>query len=286
MKGSPLTFRARPISGLVTVIVPFYNREHFLAETIRSLLNQTHSATQIILVDDGSTDRSFSLAQSFRDPRILLIRLRKRRGKPHALNEVLRFAQGEWVAFFDSDDLMIPRSLEVRIDFLKRNPRALAVMGRVGRTIGESGKSLPQSHPIHASFRNGLRATRQLARCLGSLVPELFVYGQCPLSPLSVTLFRRKTVQQLGRLNARCAPYEDRDYLMRLAFRQPVPFLDVPVMWYRAHGGNLSFRIKRGRLWHPKSAFLGKRLKSRYMELTTASPNRCANPLFPSSSQR
>jgi alpha-1,6-rhamnosyltransferase len=268
MSNPPLAFRGRPISGLVTVITPFFNREKFLPETIGSLFRQSHSKLQLILVDDGSTDRSFSLAQSFRDPRILLIRSRKQRGKPHAVNEALRFAQGEWITFFDSDDLMVPRSLEIRVDFLRRNPRALAVMGRVGRIIDESGKPLSPSHPIHAFFRSSLRTTRQLTQRIGSLLPELFVYGQCPLSPLSVTLFRRKAVQRVGLLDKRCAPWEDRDYLMRTAFHQPVPFLDVPVMWYRVHGNNLSFRTFKNRLFHPDAASLKERLRARYREFS------------------
>ncbi len=254
--------------GLVTVIVPFFNREQFLAKTIASILRQSYSQFQLILADDGSTDRSRFIAQSFRDPRILLIRSRKRRGKSHAVNQGLRFAQGEWAAFFDSDDVMVPRSLEIRVDFLKRNPQALAVMGRVGRIIDGSGRPLPQNHPIHAGFRNSLRATRQLARRFGSLIPGLFVYGQCPLSPLSVTLFRRNTLQRLGRIDGRFAPWEDRDYLMRLAFHQPVPFLDAPVMWYRVHGENVSFRTFRGRMAHPKAASLERQLKAKYTELS------------------
>ena len=256
------------LPGLVTVIVPFFNRERFLPRTIASILRQSYPKLQLILSDDGSTDRSWSVAGSFRDRRILLIRSGKQRGKPHAVNQALRFAQGEWIAFFDSDDLMVPRSLEVRVDFLKRHPGALAVMGRVGRLIDGSGKPLPKNHPIQKNFRDSLRTTRLFARWLGSLNPELFAFGECPLSPLSVTLFRCKTVDRLGKIEERFAPWEDREYVTRLALQQPVPFLDASVMWYRVHRKNLSFRILGGCLFHPKQPLLERRLKARYTELS------------------
>lgn len=262
-----LTFQERPIPGRVTVIVPFRDRERFLAETMRSILNQTHSDIQLILVDDGSTDRSFAIAQSLRDSRCLLFRLRKSAGKAHAINTVLRFARGEWISFFDSDDLMVLRSLEVRVGFLKRHPRSLAVMGRVGRIIDASGKMLSERHPLWTNFRKSLRTTRLFARWIGSLNPELFAFGECPLSPLSATLFRRRAVEQLGRFHERFSPWEDREYLTRLALRRFVPFLDRPVMWYRVHGGNASFRVRGGRLFHPRAKLLERQLKTRYWEL-------------------
>jgi len=256
------------VPGLVTVIIPFFNRERFLAQTLQSVLGQGVPKLQIILADDGSTGRCCSLAQSLRDRRILLVRSRKRRGKPHAVNQGMRFALGEWVTFFDSDDLMLPGSLQSRMDFLKRRPEALAVMGRVGWLINESGRPLSRSHPVHAEFQSSLKASRRLARRFGSLVPEIFVYGRCPLSPLSVTLFRRDAVRQVGRLDERLAPWEDRDYLMRLALLQPVPFLDLPVMCYRVHRGNASFQVVNGRQFHPKAGLLEKRLKAKYTELS------------------
>lgn len=266
--GSGRIFRGRAVPGRVTVIVPFRNREQFLAEAVRSILNQTHSDTQLILADDGSTDRSLAVARSFRDPRCLLVRLRRAGGKARAINRVLPLAQGEWISFFDSDDFMMPRSLEVRVRFLKRHPGSLAVMGRVGRIIDESGEPIPKNHPLQVQLRGALQEARQLCRWIGSLNPEMFVFGECPLSPLSATLFRREAVERLGYLDGRFSPWEDREYLSRLAVRKAVPFLDRAVMRYRVHQGNASFRVRRGRLFHPRETLLAERLKARYWELS------------------
>lgn len=254
----------RTVPGLVTVILPFFNRERFLAAAIASILGQRHSKIEILLVDDGSTDQSRCIAESFRDPRIRLLPLEKRRGQPQAINRALPLARGEWISFFDSDDVMTPRSLEARTQFLKQNPEAPAVMGRVGRLITIPGKTLPRRHPIFRVHHSSLRVSRRMARTLGGLPAELFVWGDCPLSSLNATLFRNETVKQLGRIDERFPLWNDREYLLRLTCRQPVPFLDVPVLWYRVHGGNLSFRVSGKRLVHPKAAAMERRLRVLY----------------------
>lgn len=255
------------LPGLVTIIVPLFNREKFLRKTMASLLRQSYPKIQLILVDDGSTDRSYGIARSFEGPRVLLLRGRRHQGQARALNQGLPLARGEWITFFDNDDWMLPRSLEVRVDFLRRHPRALAVMGRVQRVIDERDRPLRPTHPVCRALRSSLRAARQMARGVGALLPELFVYGDCPLCPLSVTLFRRQAIERLGPMDERSVTWEDREYLTRLALHQPVPFLDAPVMRYRVHGGNSSFRLRGGRLFHPKAASFMKQLEVRYTEL-------------------
>lgn len=253
--------------GFVTVLMPLFNGEEFLARAMASVLAQSYRKIQLIVMDDGSSDRSRDVARSFNDPRILLLRGRGHQGQARALNQALPYARGEWITFFDNDDWMLPRSLEVRVGFLRRHRRALAVMGRVQRIIDERDRPLPPAHAVCRALRRSLRAARQMARGIGALLPELFVYGDCPLCPLSVTLFRREAIERLGPLDERCVTWEDREYLTRLAVRQPVSFLDAPVLRYRAHGGNSSFRLRRGRLFHPKAASFMKQLEVRYTEL-------------------
>lgn len=251
--------------GLVTVIIPFWNRERWLAQTVRSVLRQRGVALQLILVDDGSTDRSWAVACAFHDRRVQCVRRPRRLGKAAAVNAVLSKARGTWLAIFDSDDLMPPDSLRVRSRFLERHPQPLAVMGRIGRLIDEQGRPLPADHPMRAYVRAKLTMTRQMARTLGGLIPEIFVYGACPVSPLSVTLIRREAVE---RLNEQIAYWEDRDYLMRLAAQRPIAFVDTSVLWYRVHGQNSSFRVTGGVVQaRPDARRLAAQLQTAYAAL-------------------
>ena len=90
----------------ISIIVPIYNAEQYLAKCIESLLHQSHSALQIILVNDGSTDKSLSIAQTYatKDERIEVYSLDSNQGQSAARNEGLLHATGEFVSFVDADD--------------------------------------------------------------------------------------------------------------------------------------------------------------------------------------
>ncbi len=256
---------------LVTVIVPFFNRKRFLPFTIRSILRQSHSNLQLILLDDGSTDGSSSVARSFPDHRLQMVRFSRRRGKATVVNKALPLARGKYVNIFDSDDLMTPHSLARRIGFLCRSRSSLAVMGRIGRLIGPQGRPLPEGHPLSQPLDEAVRVKRQMARTLGGLIPELFAFGRCPISPLSLTLLRRRTMDRVGRFNEAFAVSEDKEFLLRLSALQPIPFLDVSCMWYRVHADNLSFRVAGSRLKiHPRYRSLDERLQQMYQEVRRA----------------
>jgi glycosyltransferase involved in cell wall biosynthesis len=96
---------------LVTVGLPFFDEHRHLGNAIRSVLAQTFSDFELLLVDDGSRDGSLDLARSFRDPRITVIADGERRHLPARLNEIVRRARGSYVARMDADDMMHPTRL-------------------------------------------------------------------------------------------------------------------------------------------------------------------------------
>lgn len=91
---------------MLTVVLPVYNREFILPQTLASLLNQTSPADEILIIDDGSTDGTATIAESYPSP-VRLIR-QENQGPAAARNRGLQEARGEWVHFFDSDDLALP----------------------------------------------------------------------------------------------------------------------------------------------------------------------------------
>ncbi len=103
-----------------------YNGGEFLREAIDSILDQTYTQFEFIIVDDGSTDNSINVIESYKDPRIVLIR-QVNKGLVVALNVGLRKAQGKYIARMDADDISIKNRLEIQLRFMESNPEYVAI---------------------------------------------------------------------------------------------------------------------------------------------------------------
>lgn len=114
------------IDGLVSIIMPSWNTDKFIAETIQSVINQTYTKWELIIVDDCSSDRTDEIVASFKDERIKFLRNEKNSGAALTRNRALKEAQGEWIAFLDSDDLWMSEKLEHQIDFMNKNGYSLS----------------------------------------------------------------------------------------------------------------------------------------------------------------
>ncbi|MEI7423468.1 MAG: glycosyltransferase family 2 protein [Prolixibacteraceae bacterium] len=107
----------------ISVIMPVYNAESYLKESIQSILNQTYTNFELIICDDGSTDRSLEIIQAFRDERIRVIRNEQNLGIPLTLNRLIEACLGKYIARQDSDDISLPKRLEKQARFLEKNPQ-------------------------------------------------------------------------------------------------------------------------------------------------------------------
>jgi glycosyltransferase involved in cell wall biosynthesis len=124
----------------VTVFTPVHNRERTLRATIDSVLAQTYGDFELLLVDDGSKDKSIEIARSFSDPRVRLVVHEQNQGIPKTRNHGLELARGEFLAILDSDDLAAPTRLAYQVDFLVRHPEIAAVGSWLTR-IDAQGRS-------------------------------------------------------------------------------------------------------------------------------------------------
>src|SRR5947207_14561480 len=108
---------------LVTVLMPVFNRDDFVDDAIRSVIEQDFADFELLIVDDGSSDRTPEILQSWtgRDPRIVVITSPTNVGIPSALNLSLQQARGTYIARFDGDDLMMPRRLAEQAAVLDRD---------------------------------------------------------------------------------------------------------------------------------------------------------------------
>lgn len=126
---------------LVSVIIPVYKAEKYIAETVQSVLNQTYTHFELLIVDDGTPDRSIEICQQFSDPRIIILR-QLNGGVSRARNRGIRAAQGEYLAFLDGDDLWVPEKLEKHVTHLEASPQVglsfshSAFINEVGQPLG------------------------------------------------------------------------------------------------------------------------------------------------------
>ena len=110
------------MSDLVSIIMPSYNTAQYIADSIESVLAQTHENWELLIVDDCSTDNTDEVVAEFSiDPRIRYLKNAKNSGAAVSRNRALREARGKWIAFLDSDDLWEPEKLEKQIAFMKEN---------------------------------------------------------------------------------------------------------------------------------------------------------------------
>lgn len=147
--------------GLVSIVTPVFNAESFIEQTIRSVLAQTYTDWELLLIDDCSTDSSEKIIKQFvqKDKRIKYCRLQENSGAAVARNTAISLAQGEYLAFLDSDDLWVKNKLERQLSFMKTQGAAF-VFSRI-RMIDQQGRTLKEIIPIPAkvNYNTLLRRT-------------------------------------------------------------------------------------------------------------------------------
>ena len=109
------------MNDLVSIVMPSYNTAKYIADSIQSVINQTYSNWELLIVDDCSTDNTEEIVASFNDERIRFIKKDKNSGAADSRNVALRAAVGKWIAFLDSDDTWVPEKLEKQIEFMVKN---------------------------------------------------------------------------------------------------------------------------------------------------------------------
>lgn len=128
------------MSGLVSIIMPSYNTAKYIGDSIASVMIQTYTDWELIIVDDASTDDTDDVVQSLPSPKIRYLKNERNSGAAVSRNRALREARGKWIAFLDSDDLWTRDKLEKQIAFMEENSYAFSYTQYA--EIDENGKSL------------------------------------------------------------------------------------------------------------------------------------------------
>lgn len=129
------------MNNKISIIIPVFNTEKYLAEAIESVLSQTLKPTEIIVVDDGSTDKSVEIARQF-EPLVRIIS-QANKGVGAARNVGIQETSGDFLAFLDADDFWTENKLEIQLSYLENNPKTDMVFGYVEQFISSE---LPDEH--------------------------------------------------------------------------------------------------------------------------------------------
>ncbi|TXH30969.1 MAG: glycosyltransferase [Cyclobacteriaceae bacterium] len=138
---------------LVSVLMPVYNTAEFLAESLGSILTQDYTQLEVIIVDDGSTDQSMDIVQSFHDPRIVIIKNVENMGLAASLNRAIVISKGFFLARMDADDIAHPSRISRQVNFMLNNPD-VDVLGSSMQYFGESRflNHFPETHDACKSY--------------------------------------------------------------------------------------------------------------------------------------
>lgn len=202
---------------LISVVIPVYNREKSVADSIQSVQEQTFQNWEIVAVDDGSRDGSVAVLKKMaeNEPRLRVISQRNT-GAQAARNNGIRNSHGRWVAFLDSDDQFLVNSLQVRLDAAERE--GAEVVASSCLRINEDGTKSVYNDPLR-----------------GNAYPTLL---KAPTVTFPGLLVSKKALEEIGYLDESIKAYQEWDTAIRLAKKFPFAFVDEPTFQYDCRGSD------------------------------------------------
>jgi glycosyltransferase involved in cell wall biosynthesis len=205
--------------SLISVVIPCYNQGRFLKEAIESVLAQTYSRFEVIVVDDGSTDDTAEVAARFDGTRCLH---QCNLGLAAARNAGLHASTGDFVVFLDADDRLLPDAIQDQLNCLENHFECAFVYGHV-RLIAIDGSPLPAPHQAPVEGDHYLELLRR---------NYIWTSG--------AVLYRRRALESVGGFNASAGGSADFELNARIARLFPICCSDGPVLEYRRHDESMS----------------------------------------------
>ncbi|MEP0917141.1 glycosyltransferase [Leptolyngbya sp. DQ-M1] len=211
---------------VISVIIPVFNGEHTITETVQSVLNQTFTELEIIVIDDGSQDSTLSVVSSITDTRVKVFSY-DNAGVSTSRNRGFAHATGEYISFLDADDLWTPNKLEAQYQALQLHPQAAVAYSWVDY-IDQDGKFFRSANHVTA---NG-NIYEQL------LLNNLLENGSNPL-------IRRQAFADVGGFDPTLAFGEDWEMWLRLSARYEFVAVPSPQVLYRMSSNSVSCNVQR-----------------------------------------
>ena len=215
--------RYRMENELVSIVMVNYNQEKFLKKAIDSVLIQTYKNWELIIVDDGSTDRSVDIIKEYEDDRIKPIFLQENSHTCIATNTGFAAVNGKYIARLDSDDIWEKEKLEKQMDFLQQNPDAKVCFTQI-ELIDENGENINDREPELLSLYNSRQKSRE------EWIKFFFFVGN---SLLPTLVFEKKLLDIVGGFKLNYCQTHDFEFLIRLIKHTDFYFVEEELVKYR-----------------------------------------------------
>jgi GT2 family glycosyltransferase len=213
----------------ISIVIPAYNAERTIAETINSVLLQTFTDFELIVINDGSKDKTLEIIKGVNDKRVKVFSY-ENGGLPTARNRGIACAIGEFIAFLDADDLWTPNKLELQLAALQQHPEAgVAYSWTCFMDVDEQGKPI-SFHPSSSYFFVG--------DVYKNLLVSDFIHSG------SNTLIRKEAVESVGEFDPTLKSCEDWDYWLRLAAQWDFVVVPRHQIFYRRTSGAMSSKVE------------------------------------------
>ena len=206
----------------VSIIMPTYNREQYIVDTVRSVQGQTYQNWELIIIDDGSDDHSEERLSRLKDERIQFYKAGRIGINGKIKNIGIKKAAGEFIAFIDSDDLWHPEKLKKQIQALQQYPGAGFSM-----TGGYNFKELCKPIDFFYKQTSGIR--------YGDILIPFF---QSKISTTTPSLIIKRSCLAIAGMFDESKPFADIDYILKLASHFKAVILYEPLLYRRLHGSN------------------------------------------------
>ena len=210
---------------LISVIIPTYNREHFLKDAIESVLSQTYNNLELIIVDDGSVDNTQQLVQKFTDKRINYIR-QEHKGASTARNRGIQEVKGEYIAFLDSDDIWLPKKIEKQLKIFRES--------KLSPGIVYAGVQYIDSH-------SNRKKQRKLSNYRGKILRQLLRKNIAGIG--STILVKRECFKKCGLFDESLSSRVDLDMLIRICQHFTADFVPEVLCSIRVHDKRITADI-------------------------------------------
>jgi glycosyltransferase involved in cell wall biosynthesis len=214
-----------------SVVIPLYNKRASIERALNSVLSQTISPREIIVIDDGSTDGSGELVKAFTDPRIILIR-RQNQGVSAARNRGIAEARGELIAFLDADDVWRPRFLEIIQNLRQKYPEA-GLYATAYSVISPNGQQQAKNFQVFSAPKSN-----------GLIANYFRVALEFPVCTSAVAV-PKQVIEQVGAFQVTEIQGEDVDLWLRIALDFPLAWSSEPGAIYHKDAANRAVGTRR-----------------------------------------
>jgi glycosyltransferase involved in cell wall biosynthesis len=207
----------------VSVVMPAYNAEKYIAAAIESVLSQTFKDFELLVVDDGSTDRTQPIIDQYRraDERVVLLKNDQNLRLAKTLNRGIEAARGKYVARMDADDISLPERLEKQIDFLEKNSE-VSIVGGTMEVVDEAG---------------GKRGERRYWESDEEIRKRIFLFS--PFCHPAI-MIRKAVLEKSGLYDPDYNPAEDYEFYLRVGIHSKFANLADPLIKYRVISGSMT----------------------------------------------